>query len=170
MQILFGVGENVHHQPTCLEWPLAETERERGQEASLPPSLAVPPSNHPPPVTQTPSVSVGLYPQPPAACLEQQQRETVGERKEEEERHWILSRVFILMIRSSLWTSLGGGATWLLWMKVSLEPFRSFSIPVSRKRASMQVRSMNICAEGDLSHTSVINVLLTRVNRFTGLK
>lgn len=29
-------------------------------------------------MTHTPSVSVGLYPQPPAACLEQQQRETVG--------------------------------------------------------------------------------------------
>lgn len=31
-----------------------------------------------PPYGETPSVSVGLYPQPPAACLEQQQRETVG--------------------------------------------------------------------------------------------
>lgn len=94
-------------QPAWSDLWLRERERER--EASLPP-----PSNHPPPVTQTPSVSVGLYPQPPAACLEQQQRETVGERKEEEERHWILSRVVTFMIRPSLWTSLGGGATRLL--------------------------------------------------------
>lgn len=35
----------------------------------------------PPTVTHTPSVSVGLYPQPPAACLEQQQRETVGSQR-----------------------------------------------------------------------------------------
>lgn len=68
----------------------------------------------PPPVTHTPSVSVGLYPQPPAACLEQQQQqqqqretvgsqrnwrggraggETVGERKEEGEMSWIFDGI-----------------------------------------------------------------------------
>ncbi|KAI4794653.1 hypothetical protein KUCAC02_031929, partial [Chaenocephalus aceratus] len=49
-----------------------ERETERGGKPTLP---------SPPPVTHTPSVSVGLYPQPPAACLEQQQRETVGSQR-----------------------------------------------------------------------------------------
>lgn len=54
------------------------------RKTSLAPGLlAAPPSNDPLPVSHTPSMSVGLYPQPPAARLEQQQRETVGERKEE---------------------------------------------------------------------------------------
>lgn len=58
-------------------------ESQRGGEGglmqgSLAPTLCAVFLPSPPPVTHTPSVSVGLYPQPPAACLEQQQRETVG--------------------------------------------------------------------------------------------
>lgn len=47
-------------------------------QGSLAPTLLAVSLPSPPPVTHTPSVSAGLYPQPPAACLEQQQRETVG--------------------------------------------------------------------------------------------
>lgn len=59
---------------------LSAGERKEGREpARRSDAPTLPPSR--PPVTHTPSVSVGLYPQPPAACLEQQQRETVGSQR-----------------------------------------------------------------------------------------
>ncbi|CAB1434626.1 unnamed protein product [Pleuronectes platessa] len=55
---------------------LKERDGEGGRE-----NLLILPLPSPPTVTYTPSVSAGLYPQPPAACLEQQQRETVGSQR-----------------------------------------------------------------------------------------
>ena len=60
---------------------LSAGERKEGREPARRSDAPTLPSPPLPPVTHTPSVSVGLYPQPPAACLEQQQRETVGSQR-----------------------------------------------------------------------------------------
>lgn len=90
----------------------------------------------------TPSMSVGLYPQPPAACLEQQQRETVGsqsnwqggrvggetvgERKEEEgdevdDRLWIFFWFWCVSDWGNGWNLLLIQIKWEIIMKRTME-------------------------------------------------
>lgn len=61
-------------------------------QGSLAPTLLALSLPSPPTVIHTPSVSVGLYPQPPAACLEQQQRETAGSQSRQGGRETLVER------------------------------------------------------------------------------
>lgn len=59
--------------PPMRGWPRVHKEKKKGRKRDTSSLLSV---------THTPSMSAGLYPQPPAACLEQQQWDLRGAGKE----------------------------------------------------------------------------------------